>query len=426
MSKKQTTASLPTHLLLWLLVAAISAAVFWASTGRLDIVALASGEVIPSSQLKQVQHLEGGVLKEIMVREGEAVKAGQVLAVLESSATDADLGELQVRLTALEAEIIRLDAELSQEASPAFPDIMRAAYPQLIERQMALFQSRLRNRQDEITVLNELIRQRQLEADQIRARLNDQAAQLKLVEEQVRISDELLAEALSNRYQHLSLLKEAQELRGRITQDQVARQKALAGAKEAQARLAAVKSGFEKDARETRALAQRNFNELSQRLQKFQASQQRTVLRSPVDGIVKTLYRVTVGGVLKPGDPLADIVPAGDRLVIEAALPTGDIGYVRTGQAAKVRLASGDAMRFAALNGTVTTISPDTWITEAGQPFYKVRIQTDADHFRRDEITYRLYPGMTVNVGIQTGTRTVMDYLLEPFLGVGGQAFRER
>ena len=207
---------------------------------------------------------------------------------------------------------------------------------------------------------------------------------------------------------------------------QVAAERAAASRKEAEASLAALESGFEKEVRQSRSLAQRSYDELRQRLQKLEDSQQRSTLRSPVDGIVKTLHRVTEGGVLKPGDPFADIVPAGDRLVIEAALPTGDIGYVKPGQTAKVRLASNDAMRFTALDGRVESISPDTIITPDGLPFYKVRILTDQDRFERQDLAYKLYPGMTVSVGIQTGTRTVMDYLLEPFMGLGGLAFRER
>ena len=409
MSRQQS--NLSSHLLLGLLVGCCLSAFLWASWSRLDIVALANGEVIPSSQVKQVQHLEGGLLKEILVREGQEITAGQPLALLESTNADADLAELNVRLAALQAEILRLDAELEGLDQPDFSTVLKNSHPDLVARQTELFTTRLENLKDQIAIQKEAIRQRGLEAKEIKASLKDAKAQLALVEEQVKISESLLEQALSNRYQHLDLLKKAQELRGRIDQSNVAAERALAARDEAKATKAALTSGFEKEARQSRSLAQRSYDELRQRLQKLEDSQQRSTLRSPVDGIVKTLYHFTEGGVLKPGDPFADIVPAGDRLVIEAALPTGDIGYVKPGQTAKVRLASNDAMRFSALDGTVESISPDTIITPDGLPFYKVRILTDQDRFERTDLAYKLYPGMTVSVGIQTGTRTVLDLL---------------
>ena len=169
----QRSGNLSSHLLLALLVGCCLSAFFWASYSRLDIVALANGEVIPSSQVKQVQHLEGGLLKEILVREGQEISAGQPLALLESTATDADLAELNVRLAALQAEILRLDAELSDLAQPAFTDHLRQAHPDLVARQTELFASRLQNLQDQSAIQKEAIQQRSLEAKEIKASLKD-------------------------------------------------------------------------------------------------------------------------------------------------------------------------------------------------------------------------------------------------------------
>lgn len=168
------------------------------------------------------------------------------------------------------------------------------------------------------------------------------------------------------------------------------------------------------------------FGELTQRMQKFKDSLQRTVVRSPVDGTIKSLYVFTVGGVLRPGDPIADIVPAGDRLIIEAKLPTSDIGYIEEGQTAVIKLASADAMRFGGLDGNVINISPDTLVTPDGMPFYKVRIETEDDHFQRGSQKYNLFPGMQVMANIQTGQRTVLEYVLAPLLNSMDDAMQER
>ena len=152
----------------------------------------------------------------------------------------------------------------------------------------------------------------------------------------------------------------------------------------------------------------------------------RTVLRSPVDGIVKTLHVATVGGVVRAGEPVADIVPVSDRLVIEARLPTQDIGYVRAGQPVLVSLASSDAIRFGRLEGEVVNVSPDTIDTQDGIPYYKVRVETEANQFESGEVIYELVPGVQVACAIRTGQRSVLAYLLDPVMSSVQTALRER
>jgi len=150
------------------------------------------------------------------------------------------------------------------------------------------------------------------------------------------------------------------------------------------------------------------------------------VVRSPVQGIVKTLHVVTIGGVLGPGDKVAEVVPIDDRLIVEAKLKTQDIGYVAVGQQAVVRLASSDAVRFGKLAGAVAEVSPDTLIDDDGRPFYRVRIELPQDHFEKGGQRYALFPGMQVSASIMTGERTVMDYILDPLLYRMSNAFQER
>tara|TARA_B110000495_G_C22364737_1_gene238044 strand:- start:16 stop:501 length:486 start_codon:yes stop_codon:yes gene_type:complete len=161
-------------------------------------------------------------------------------------------------------------------------------------------------------------------------------------------------------------------------------------------------------------------------MSKFEDNLKRTILRSPVDGVVKTLHVVTIGGVVRAGDAVVDVVPEGDRLIVEAKLKTQDIGYVRKQQSARITLASGDAMRFDGLEGVVVRVSPDTITGDDGEPYYKVRIQTERNHFRRAENRYDLFPGMQVIASIHTGERTIMEYLLDPFLDASDTAMRER
>ncbi len=414
------------HIFLALCAFAVIAFFIWASVGTLNIVSMAVGEVIPSSQIKTVQHLEGGIVREIMVKEGDKVVRGQPLATLEKTASGADVGELQIRIVSLRLEIARLLAEANGVERPDFDAQMRRDYPDLIAQAEQMFSARKKRRASQLTGYREAVVQRRQQIEEISARIRNQRNGLKLQKERIVISNQLLKNDLTNRYEHLELLKESNRLEGGIEEDKAALNQAKAALKESQARLEGSRGTINEETRKELDAARRSLNELSKRMEKFADQLLRKVLRSPVDGVIKTLYISTVGGVLKPGDKVADIVPGADRLVIEAKLPTRDIGYVQAGQAVMVKLASRDATRFGGLEGTVVNVSPDTLVTEDGQPFYKVRIETADSKFQRGNLQYRLFPGMQVVASIQTGKRTILEYILDPFLNAMNDALRER
>ena len=318
----------------------------WAMISELDIVSMTTAEVAPSSQLKTVQHLEGGIVREILVHDGESVSVGQPLVILEPTASGADVGELQVRLTALRADIARFDALVNGKDTIVFPDDLVEEHPDIVAQSAQRFEAQYRRHQSELARQRETIAQRSLEIREIDSRIRNGKRSLKLVQEQVTISEELMAEDLTNRFVHLNLLKEAAQLRGSVETDTQALASAKAALKESEAQLEALDSAFQDDNAGSLDEARRSYDELYQRIRKFEDSLDRTIVRSPVDGVVKVLYVATVGGVLRPGDAIVDIVPAGDRLVVDAQLPTTDIGYIRAGQDVVVKLASGDAARF--------------------------------------------------------------------------------
>ena len=421
-----TGAGRSTHLLLALCVASCLVFFIWASVFTLDIVSLATGEVIPSSQVKSVQHLEGGIVRKISIREGEQVKRGQELIVLEPTQSGADVGEIRVRLLSLRAEVARLEAEVSGADAPTFEADLMANNPRMVKQTLARFNSRKKSLQSRIASQRETITQRGQEIKEISTRIRNLTQNLALMKEQISISEELLKEDLTNRYNHLDLLKESSGIQGRIEEDVSALQRAKSALKEADANMDGIVDSFREESGMQLEDARLSFNELSQREQKFEDNLARTILRSPVDGVIKTLHITTLGGVLKAGQTVIDVVPADDRLVIEAKLQTQDIGYVQAGQSALIKLTSADAMRFGGMDGTVTNVSPDTFVTEQGAPYYKVRIETPNDRFQRGELQYKLFPGMQVIASIRTGERTVIEYLLDPFLNSLSGAMGER
>lgn len=414
------------HLLLAGTLASVIGFSFWAATGRLDVVSLASGEVVPASGVKPVQHLEGGIVAAILVREGDSVGKDQPLIELEPTRSGADLEELDLRVASLEAKEQRLKAEAAGQTKLAYSRSFANRKAALVRAEIALFNSRLKRVENQLDVHREQIIQREQEVFEIEARFANNQTALELLDEQLTISAKLLKLDLTNRMGHLALLREQTALKGALATDQVLLPRARAAQNEAKAQLAAIRSAFSEDALSQLNEVRRDKAELTQRRRKLADSLRRMVLRAPVAGTIKTLNILTTGAVVQAGRTVAEIVPAGDRLVIEARLPTADIGYVHVDQAVRVQLASADAARLGWLDGRVTRISPDALATREGDSFYRVRIETDRDYFEHKGLTYQLYPGMRVQCSILTGSRTVWQYLVDPYYNTLKQALRER
>jgi len=425
-SKPSERTSITAHMTFVLCGAMVVAFGVWASVSTLDIVSMATGEVIPSTQVKTIQHLEGGIVREILVREGETVRKGQSLMKLEPTASDADVAELRVRLRALSADKARLEALTTGASQPVFPPVLMKSHPELTRQAQTRFNVRRRRHAGEVLRQEQAVAQRKQEIIEINTRIRSSGQSLKLVNEQIGISEALMKDKLTNRFQHLDLLKESRQLRGGIDTDRASLVRAKLALGEAGAELENIKNAFDEENQTALDETRLNFGELFERVKKFEASRQRTNVQSPEAGVVKTLHVFTIGGVLRPGDPIADIVPAGDRLIIEAKLPTQDIGYVAPGQVAVIKLASADAMRFGGLEGSVVNVSPDTLLSPEGEPFYKVRIETDKSYFESGKIKYNLFPGMQVMASIHTGQRTVLQYVIDPIRYSMGSAVQER
>ncbi len=412
--------------LLWLLIFTVSSIFAWMWMGKLDVVSLTMGSVVPSSQIKTIQHLEGGIVHKIHVKEGEQVVSGQPLIELESTDSEANVGEMLVRLATLTVQVARLEAESIGSEVIAFTAEVEEKTPKLAQQEKALFEVRRDRYLSGIASQKGLVSQKEQAIEQVASRLSHSENKLKLLQEQVAISEELLKDELTNRYNHLTLLKDQSTLFSQIDEDKAVFKGAEASLVEASQRLNEIRLSYQANSREELEESRREHSELSQRMEKLKDSLKRTILRAPVNGTVKTLNVHTVGGVIRPSEAVIELVPAGDMLLIEVKLPPQDVGFVQVGQIAQIRLASADATRLGKLDGKVIHISPDSIVSEDGMAYYKVRIETEKNFFERDGLEYFLSPGVQVSAGIVTGARTVFEYLFEPFLGGMERALRER
>jgi len=405
---------------------ALSALMIWAFFGRLDMISSAIGQVVPRTRVKTVQHLEGGIVADILVDEGERVVKDQALVRLDPVKTSSELDELSARLVGLQIDIHRLAAELQEAEEIDFPQSLIAQAPQLVASAQALFESRKRRLANDLYIQRSLIEQRQQRLLELEVSTANNRKVLDLISAQVTISENLMKKELTNRLQHLELLRQQQALRGQLEADEAALPRIQAALREAQEQLKLIRETFVEKARQEFAETERSNDELSQRLLKYRNAQERIVLRSPVDGIVKTLAVATSGGVIQPGQTVVEIVPLGVELVIEARLPLQDIGYLHPGQSVRVTLNSPIARDYDHIEGTVDTISPDASVDEKGRAFYRVRVVTTSSRFEMKGHTYQLYPGMEVLCSILVGTRTVAEYLLSPWFRSMRFAFQER
>ncbi|MEI7608162.1 MAG: HlyD family type I secretion periplasmic adaptor subunit [Rhodospirillaceae bacterium] len=407
----------------------------WSALAPLDVVSNALGEVAPATRIKAIQHLEGGIVSEIMVEEGAQVKKGQPLIRLDPVRAQADAREINQRLVGLKFDVLRLMAELEHKSSPDIPPDLEATAPSLAIQARNIFETRINRARHDIASQQSLIAQREGDVRELHLRIINNKKSQEIVTSEVQISGNMLRGDLTSRMAHLELLRQQQSLRTLIEGDENALPRSEAALLEAKERLGSIIETQQEHARKELADTQQQLDELAQRALKLANIEERTVLRTPVDGIVKTLAVSTEGGVIQPGQTIAEIVPVDDRLIIEAQLPVQDISYVHTGQPVRVTLASPEATVFGHLDGVVVRVSPDAVVNSssrgdsgsaAPRSFYRVRIETRQNRFTVGDWEYQLYPGMQVLCSIRIGSRSVAEYLLSPWFRSLRMAFQER
>ena len=389
-----------TRNLLIIFVAGITSLIIWSLIFEIDITSNAEGEIIPQGEIKTIQHLEGGIIEEILIEESQEVIKDQPLVVLAPTTSQVEVDELQVRIDSQIIKSIRLEAEIDDFEVPVFPTSLNLDRPNIIQKSMELFLSRKNKYEGEINEVNSLLEQAQTDVD-ILLRKTEMSAQL-------------LEEKVTNEFAHLNVLKELNAAKGRL-QELIEKKNNI-------------KNFWIEESRDELQLAQREISQSNETMKELKDSLERTVIKAPVDGFVKNLFFVTEGGVIAPGGVILDLVPSKDNLILEARLQERDIGFVKPGQGATVKLSSADAVNFGQISGKVKRISPDTEQDENDNRivFYKILIELEKSFFESNEKIYYLVPGVKVVASIHIGERTLANYLLSPFVSSMGKTFQER
>jgi len=403
----------------------------WAALAALDSAAIAPGVVVVESERKSIQHLEGGLVKEILVRNGDAVARGDVLIRLESTQSNAMYDIVRGELDAVRAEEARLIAERDGRENIAFPDelLARADTPKVdkaLQGQRNLFTARRTSVEGQVAILGQSIAQFQAEIGGLKSEQAARERQLEILDDEVRGLRKLLKQGSVSRNEVLAYDRKIAELGGEKGRFMANVSRAEQGIGETRLRISQLeKSVREEVVAKLRDVQQRIFG-LEERLVAAEDVLGRTEIRAPTAGVVMGMRVHTTGGVVAPGQEILQIVPVGDRLVIEARINPIDIDDVAIGQQATVRLTAFKLRSTPIIVGTLVNISADRLVDEqSGTPYYLARIEVS-----RDELEalgdLALQPGMPVEALIKTGARTALGYMLSPLTDNMARAFKEK
>lgn len=411
---------------LWTILGFFIIMIAWASLAEIDEVTRGDGKAIPSSRLQKIQNLEGGIVAEVFVHEGEVVKAGAPLLRLDDTRFRSNAGESEADRYALEARVQRLTAQLAdKETLTLSPDIVEKA-PDIANGEMELFTSVNKRIQSELSGLNEQLVQKKQELLDFQAKAEQYRRSLGLLQQEIGMSEPLVAKGAISRVEVLRLRRSEVETRGQLESVTLAVPRAQAAIKEIESKVGETRGRYRSE-----ALSQ--LNEARTDLSKIEATGKaiddrvnRTLVTSPVRGIVQQLMVNTIGGVIQPGNDLVEIVPLDDTLLIEAKIRPQDIAFLRPGQEAIVKFTAYDYTIYGGMKGKLEQISPDTVTDKDGKSFYVIRLRTDKNHLGSDDKPLIIIPGMVASVDIITGKKTILAYLLKPILRARAEAFRER
>jgi adhesin transport system membrane fusion protein len=396
--------------------------VLWACFAHVEEVTRGDGKVIPSKQLQIVQSLDGGVVSEILVQEGQVVEAGQLLLKIDETRATSGVRESAAQGFALRARGARLRA--LAEGKPFLPPT--SSNPEerrILDEERALYETRRSELGTMIAINQQQLQQRQQELSEMRARKSSAERGLDLGQQELNKTRPLLATGAVSEVDILRLEREVSRSRGEIEQSsaQIARVQAAIG--EAQRKIQETELTFRNDARKDMADVMGKLNALNEGAVALADKVDKSQVKSPVRGRVQRLLANTVGGVVQPGKDIVEVVPLDDQLILEAKVQPRDIAFIHPGQDATVKFTAYDFSIYGGLVAKVENISPDTVVDEKGNAFYLVRVRTTQANFSEK---LPVIPGMTAEVDILTGRKTVMSYLLKPVLKAKAYALRER
>ncbi|WDE02650.1 HlyD family type I secretion periplasmic adaptor subunit [Thalassomonas actiniarum] len=430
------------RLTIWAMAGLVLSFILWSHFSALEQFTSGTGKVIPSSQVQIIQSLDGGILQKLFVQEGMQVSKGQAIASIDDTRFRSDVAEQNQELNSLRANIIRLRAELASifigvddswqqqikvtKKVPEYPQDLNTQAPLMVQQQQQEYSGRLDNLINQLAIQNQQIQQRKQEIAEQGSKIKTLEISYRLASKELELTRPLAQKNIVSKIELYKLERSVNELQGELSAIRLLTPKLKSAFKEA---ILIRRDSALTYRREARA----ELNELQNKLSKMNEAQVGTqdkvtkaLILSPVVGTIKTIHINTLGGVVKPGETIAEIVPTQDKLMVEAKIKPRDIGFIYPGLPAVVKITAYDFARYGGLTGKVEHISADTTQDEEGNSFYLIRVRTDASSIKnKDNEEMPIIPGMLTDVDVITGERTILEYILTPILRAKKAALRE-
>ena len=416
------------------IIVLFTSAIVWANFAKVDELARGTGKVIPTEKIQSVQSLDGGLIEEILVKTGQRVISGQVLMRIDTTRFEASMEETREGYNQWLAMKVRLEAEALIDIKKRIPKLkfskdIKNKSSDYIRSESILFENRVEELKSSLRVFNSQLNQKRQELSEIRAKLKQLKLSLKLVKAQRHTIKRLVQSGVKSKVDMIVIEKEYQQLLGDIKSAQLSIPRSNYAINEA-------KNRANEKIRQFKTQAATRLQEISVQIRKAEAKMvsdtdkiEKTEIRSPVDGIVKEIFINTIGGVVKSGMDLINIVPTSDILLVEAKIDPRDIAFINPQQKAIVKITAYEFSIFGGLEGQIVEISADSIIdkeSKEGKSYYKVVVKTNKNYLEKDGEKLPIIPGMIASVDIVTGEKSIMDFLLKPILKIKQNSLHER
>jgi len=420
---QQSPSRISIVLKIWLFT--VFALIVWASFAEIDEITKGNGKVIPYGQNKTIQNLEGGIVESILVEEGQIVKKGQILLKINNAKSVSDSKTNRMKYNELYAKRLRLYAEAN---SLEFEDIQTddKDLKKQIELAKKLYESnKIEMLANDDSIVNQ-IEQRKQELKEAKAKIRSLTKSLEFVTEEIQMMAPMVKEGVKSKVDFLKLKREANGIKNDIEAAKLSIPRLESAIQEYRNKRISSKREFINKFK-------KELNKVSAELERIKTQQvefsdqvMRTIVKSPVDGIIQKLFVNTVGGVVKPGEDLIEIVPTNKKIYLEIKIKPSDIAFIHPDAEAMVKVSAYDFAIYGGLVGKVVNISPDTITDDKGNTFYLIHVKTEKNYLGSKEHPLKITPGMTASVDIATGKKTVLEYILKPILKSKQYVFTER
>ena len=394
----------------------------WAAFTKIDETIKGTGKVVPSGQTKVIQNLEGGIVSAILVNEGDNVKKGDTIYNLSNAFFSADSITKEIDLLTFQAILIRLDALIENKTVVDFPEELKQKIPEIVENETKIFYEDLENNQRKIEIARDQFNQKDYKLRETKIRFNNLSIELNLAMENMKILDELLNKKVASRKEYIAELSKKQSIVTQIEETRNSIPILQEELEEARKKIASAESENKSKLLSKYTEVKTEINKLVEKNKANADREQRKSVISPVNGIINKLYFYTEGGIVKPGDKLAEITPIEDNLTIEAKIKSSDRAFIWEGQDVSIEITAYDFSRYGLLNGKLISISPDSFEDKNGSIYYIAKINADVNSFGEE---LPILPGMVANVNILTGKKTVLEYILKPLKDIRKNALSE-